>query len=101
MLHPYIQSRLPQIVKTLKDNGVESAYIFGSGVTLRFNENSDVDILFSFRKGLDPVDRGEKWWRMFYSLKEILKKEIDLLTADYLTNPYLIESINRSKEKIL
>ncbi|WP_366788765.1 nucleotidyltransferase domain-containing protein, partial [uncultured Flavobacterium sp.] len=43
-----VKHNLPKIKKLFRKYRVERAYLFGSAATGRFNENSDIDFLFSF-----------------------------------------------------
>jgi len=97
MLHPILQDKLPQVIAMLKQHKVKRAYAFGSVTTTSFNENSDVDLLISFEETLDPADKGELWFELYYKLKEFFHREIDLLTESSLTNPYFINSLNKTK----
>ncbi|PGH38288.1 MAG: nucleotidyltransferase [Candidatus Nephrothrix sp. EaCA] len=97
MIHPLIQPYLPDIVNLLKAHQITQAAIFGSGVTDRFNEASDVDFLVTIKEGLDPVEAGEHLWDLTYELEALLHRKIDLLTERSLKNPYFIEEVNKTK----
>lgn len=98
MLHPFLQEKLPEITKMFKEYHVKSAYAFGSVVTDKFNEQSDVDLLVDFDQNIEPVERGEAWWSLYYGLKELLHRQVDLVTVPSLTNPYFIEELNETKQ---
>jgi predicted nucleotidyltransferase len=100
MIHPFLQEKLPVINDLLHRYQVKRAYAFGSVCTPAFNENSDIDLLISFREGLEPADEGEKWWDLYYSLKKYLNREVDLVTEKSLRNPYFISEVNATKEAI-
>jgi len=97
MFHPVLQDRLPQIISLLKEHKVKRAYVFGSVTTPSFSEDSDVDLLISFDESLDPADKGELWFDLYYKLKEFFHRDVDLLTESSLTNPYFIKSLNKTK----
>ena len=100
MIHSDLQSKLPEISTLFKKNGVRKAYAFGSVCTDRFNGESDVDFLISFQKGLDPLEEGEYWWKLYYALQDLLKRDVDLVTEDSLSNPYFIKVMNQTKTTI-
>lgn len=85
MIHPNIQIYLPQVIELLEKHKVKSALMFGSVLSEKFNEESDVDFLVNLQEGLDPVDAGGHLWK------------IDLLTERSLKNPYFINEINQTK----
>lgn len=100
MIHPSLQKYLPKIKQLLKKHKIQSAYLFGSAVTDKFNEQSDVDFLVNFKDGLEPLERGNLWWDLYDSLKDNLKREVDLVSENALKNPYFIKELNETKVKI-
>ena len=100
MLHASFQKQLPLIVELFKQHKIKNAYAFGSVVTDRFNEKSDVDFIINFMDGLDPLERGELKWNLRFALEDTLHRNIDLLSENTLSNPYLIQSINSNKQLI-
>lgn len=89
-----------EIIKNLcETHNVDKLYLFGSATTTKFNEESDIDFLVKFK----PFDL--KLYLVNYidfksKLKELLRREIDLLEEQTLKNPYLISSIEENKELI-
>jgi predicted nucleotidyltransferase len=100
MLHHSFQPYLPQVITILKNHKIKNAYVFGSVVTDKFNEKSDVDFLLNIELGLDPVEAGGHLWDIYYELKDLLNREVDILTERTLKNPYFIKEINRTKYPI-
>ena len=60
----------------LKDEGCKAVYLFGSMVTGKINNNSDIDIGI---KGLPP----EKFFKVYSKLYMNLDNEIHLVDFDY------------------
>jgi predicted nucleotidyltransferase len=100
MLHPILQAQLPFVVKLFKNNKVKSAYAFGSVVSDKFNEESDIDLLINFEDNVAELERGEIYWSLYDTLKNVFNREVDLLIENSLKNPYLIEDINEKKQLI-
>ena len=100
MIHPFLQSHLPLVIELFKKHKITSAYAFGSVVTDKFNDESDVDFIINFDEGLDPLERGELWWDLYESLVDNIHREVDLITEKSLKNPYFIEEVNETKVKI-
>lgn len=97
MLNPTILQFLPQIKQLLQKHKIKTAFVFGSVLTAEFNGQSDVDFLVNLQDGLDPVDAGEHLWNLEYELKDLLHRNIDILTERSLKNPYFISEINSTK----
>jgi predicted nucleotidyltransferase len=96
-----VQKYLPEIKKLLLHYGVQRAYAFGSAVKNTMHADSDVDFIISFPKDMDYETYGNNYFSLLHSLRALLKKEVDLVAEETLSNPYLIESINQNKVQIL
>lgn len=100
MLHQSFQPYLSQIIPLLQKHKIRSAYVFGSVLTDRFNEESDVDFLVNIEEGQDPVEAGGHLWDLYDDLRKLLNREVDLLTERSLKNPYFIQEVNQTKFSI-
>ncbi len=78
---------------------VESLFAFGSVCTDRFNEKSDIDFLVSF-KSMEYGDYADKYFQLAEKFEHLLHRSVDLVTDKSLSNPYFIESINKTKTLI-
>ena len=96
-----VQQHLPQIKQLMQQYGVQSAYAFGSSVKNTMRPDSDVDFIISFPKDMDYETYGNNYFALLYGLRDLLKKEVDLVAEETLSNPYLIQSINQNKVRIL
>jgi uncharacterized protein len=96
-----VEKNLPKIKSLFSKYGVTSAYLFGSATTDKFSKESDIDILFSFKEDLDYESYSNNYFSLLTELEIILKKPVDLVAEKTLKNPYLIESINESKIRLL
>lgn len=65
-------------IPVLKEAGVSRSSIFGSYVRGEEREDSDVDILVEFPKGLNLFDVAE----LKYKLEDALGKKVDLVDYD-------------------
>ena len=88
---------LKNICKILK---IKRLYVFGSVVSDKFTEKSDIDFLISFSDGLTVDEYTNNYFSLHYKLRELFNREIDIVTERTLSNPYFIESINKTKELI-
>ena len=88
---------LKSICRTLK---IKRLYAFGSVVSGKFTEQSDIDFLISFADNLTIDEYTNNYFSLHYRLRELFNREIDIVTERTLSNPYFIESINDTKELI-
>ncbi len=84
--------RIKNIIKKLKNEGVNKVSVFGSFSRNAENPDSDIDIIVEFKttKTLLDIIRIER------ELEELSGLKIDLLTEDSIS-PYLIDSIKREE----
>lgn len=76
---------------------IKRLYAFGSVVSEKFDDNSDIDFLISFSDNLTVDEYTKNYFILQYKLRELFKREIDIVTERTLSNPYFIESINESR----
>lgn len=80
-------------------HSVEKLYLFGSATGNTFSKKSDIDFLVKF-KYIDLEKYFDNYITLKEKLKNIFKREVDLVEEQTLKNPILISSINKSKELI-
>ncbi len=97
MLHQSFQPHLPQVIALLEKHKIKQAYVFGSVVTDKFNDESDVDFLVKFDDGLDPLENGTLWWDLYYAIKDTYNREVHIITERSLKNPYRKKEIDSTK----
>ncbi len=95
-----ISSNIKMLKEVFRNHRIEKAYIFGSALTDDFNEKSDLDFLIKFKPGINPLEKGELWWNLHDKLRELLNREIDIVTENSLKNPYFIKELNETKALI-
>jgi len=84
---------IEQIKQYLATQPIIRAYLFGSYARDEAHSDSDVDILVE----LDPqVPVGLEFVQMYLDLKELIGKEVDLLTPDSVS-PFVLPRINQEK----
>jgi len=90
---------LPQIVMLCQKYNVSKLYVFGSVLTNRFNEQSDIDLIVDFdKKKID--DYFNNYFDFKYSLEDVFGRKVDLLEEKPIQNKYLKQSIDDSKQLI-
>lgn len=78
---------------------VASLFVFGSALTERFKNDSDVDLLVDF-KDVDLYDYADNYFNLKSSLEKLFERDVDLLELKALRNPYLKSSIDSTKQLI-
>ena len=99
MIDPFVANKLGEFQTIFSKHGVKKAYLFGSAVTDRFNDESDLDFLIDSMTEEDEPDaavRGEVLWDLYFALEDLFKRKVDMVSRDSLTNKYFIEELNRT-----
>ncbi len=94
-----VEDNIESIKQLCKNHHVKSFFAFGSVYTEQFNETSDVDLLISFDP-LDYADYADNYFLLADKLEAVFKRHVDLVTEKSLSNPYFIDSVNKTKKLI-
>ena len=95
-MNKLISDKLDTIKAICALHNVNSLYVFGSVCTDKFNDKSDIDLLISF-KNMDFGDYADTYFELAEEFENIFNRPVDLVTEKSLSNPYFIESVNKSK----
>ena len=82
-----------------QQNKVRSLYVFGSVLTDKFNDNSDIDLIVDIDAN-DQFEYADNYFNLKFALQDIFKRPIDLLENKAIKNPIIKENIDRSKQLI-
>lgn len=79
---------------------VSKLYAFGSILTPRFNDNSDVDILVNFNSEIDHNNYADNFIELYNALKTLFGRDVDLVDETSVRNPYFKEELEETKHLI-
>jgi predicted nucleotidyltransferase len=94
-----LQNHTEQLNQLCKNFKVKNLYAFGSVLTSRLNEKSDIDLLVTF-DNVSLDNYADNYYDLKFSLEKLLNREIDLLEEKAIKNPYLKKSIDEHKKLI-
>lgn len=95
-----IREKYTDFVELCRAHKVDKIYAFGSSITNQFDpKSSDIDVVVKVDID-DPADRGEALLSLWDKLEAFFNRKVDLLTEDSIRNPYLKNSIDRTKKLI-
>lgn len=96
-----IDINLQRIISLCKIYKVKSLSVFGSILTDRFNDDSDVDFLVDFEPiDQDKIDYVENYFGLRDALESLFNRKVDLIEEKGLRNKYFIANVNRTKQLI-
>lgn len=92
-----IENNIHKIIDLCKVHQVDAIYLFGSAATEHFNKNSDYDFLVQFNKSIELLNYADNYFTLLDKLKNLLKRDVDLVSERSLKNTILIKEINNTK----
>lgn len=99
-MNALITKNLKEIIAICKRYKVQSLYIFGSANTNAFDTNSDLDFLIKFDKNITFEEYTDNYFELHYKFRELLNREIDLVTENSISNPYFKQEIEQNKQLV-
>ena len=94
-----IYDNIDKIRNICQQHHIISLSVFGSVLTDKFNDKSDIDLLVSF-KPLEFGEYADNYFQTAESFEKIFNRRVDLVTDKSLSNPYFINSLNTTKQQI-
>jgi predicted nucleotidyltransferase len=94
-----IEQYTTDIHKLCEKYKVKKLYVFGSILTNRFMQESDVDLIVDFQP-LDIREYADNYFDLKFALEETLHRSIDLLEEKSIRNPYFREAIENQRQLI-
>jgi len=92
----YLERYIGEIRILCKKSKVRNLYVFGSVLTDKFSDKSDIDLIVDIDSD-DPIDYADNYFNLKFALEELLSRRIDLLENKAIKNPLLRENIDNSK----
>jgi predicted nucleotidyltransferase len=91
-----LNTHIERINDLCNAHSVKSLFAFGSVVSNKLNTESDIDLIVDIDSN-DPIDYADNYFALKFQLEDIFKRDIDLLEAKSLNNPYLKKQIDNTK----
>ncbi|MCK4981490.1 MAG: nucleotidyltransferase domain-containing protein [Victivallaceae bacterium] len=95
-MNKIITENLSKIKTLCAAHNIKELFLFGSACTDKFTKSSDIDLLVSFK----PMDYGEyadNYFETINDFEKIFRHPVDLIADTCLSNPYFIESVNKTR----
>jgi len=78
---------------------VRHLYAFGSVLTEKFTNSSDIDMIVDF-DSIKLETYADNYYDLKFSLEDLFKRKIDLLEEQAIYNPYFKNNIEKQKQLI-
>ena len=84
----YIDDYKNALAQLCFENKVKSLYAFGSVLTSRFADDSDIDMVVDI-DSTNPLEYADCYFNLKFALQDLLNSPIDLLEEKAIRNNYL------------
>ena len=91
-----IERNIDILITLCKQHKVKELYIFGSILTSKFNDSSDIDFLVQF-ENVDLLEYADNYFDFKEKLEKLFGREIDLLENQAIHNPIFRKILDREK----
>ena len=95
----YIDYYKKDLTQLCVKNKVKSLYAFGSVLTNRFDNDSDIDMVVDIDSA-NPLEYADCYFNLKFALQDLLNRPVDLLENKAIRNNYLRQEIDNSKQLI-
>jgi uncharacterized protein len=88
------------VIKDLcEKHKVRRLYAFGSVLTDKFTEASDIDLMVVF-KPIDLHHYADNYFSLKFALEDTLHRSVDLLEEKAIKNPYFRKAVEQQRQLI-
>ncbi len=96
-MNKVVEERLPDLIGICQHNGIRRLELFGSGARNDFDPaTSDLDFLAIFEDSSRP-GISQSYLNARHEFEQLFGRKVDLLTLDSLTNPFLVDAVERDR----
>lgn len=98
-----IEINLQHIYALCKKYKVKKLYLFGSILTDKFNDDSDVDFSVEFDKeeiNKNKIDWADLFFDFLHEMENLLGRKVDIVFDNYITNKIFRKELDNTKRLI-
>jgi len=94
-----IDSNKDRLIELCINHKVKELYLFGSALTERFQDSSDIDMLIQFYP-VDLMDYFDNYMDLKEKLEQLFNRPVDLVENQAIRNPIFRRIVDREKQLI-
>ncbi len=96
-----IEIHIDKIIEICKRFHVRRLWVFGSILTPRFSDKSDVDMCVDFDwDNIPMLESANNFFGFQYALEDLLGRKVDLTDDSAVKNKYFREELNEKRQII-
>lgn len=94
-----LEKHIKEIEQLCDRHSVRKLYAFGSALTDKFDQDSDVDLIVDFEP-IDISQYADNYYNLKFSLEDIFHRPVDLLEEKAIKNPYFRQVVNNQRQLV-
>lgn len=91
-----VEQQTAALNKLCETHQVKELYLFGSVLTNKFNESSDIDMLIKFN-AIDIAEYFDNYMDLKESFEKLFNRNVDLVESQAINNPIFRKVVDREK----
>lgn len=98
-----IELNLNKIFQLCRKYRVRKLFVFGSILTDRFNDDSDIDFSVDFNKELineENLDWADLFFDFIHDLEDLLGRKVDMVFDNQISNTFFRKELDSTKKLI-
>ena len=94
-----IEMNLEKIIALCKKYKVAKLWVFGSILTPRFNDNSDVDFLVDFdEKQIELLDYADNFFNFIHEIEGVVGRKVDMVVNKSIKNSFFRAEVDETRK---
>ncbi len=94
-----IDSNKDKLFELCENHKVKELYLFGSVLTDKFKESSDIDMLIQFYQ-VDLMEYFDNYMDLKEKLEQLFERPVDLVENQAIRNPIFRRVVDREKQLV-
>lgn len=93
-----IEMNIDKIIALCKKYKVAKLWVFGSILTPRFNDDSDVDFLVDFdEKRIELLDYADNFFNFIHEIEAVVGRKVDMVVNKSIKNRFFRAEIDETR----
>lgn len=94
----FIEMNLDRIIALCKKYNVAKLWVFGSILTSRFNDQSDVDFLVDFDENkIDLFDYADNFFNFIHEIETVVGRKVDMIVNKSIKNRFFRAEVDETR----
>lgn len=96
-----IEMNIDKIIALCKKYKVAKLWVFGSILTPRFNDRSDVDFLVDFdEEHIELLDYADNFFDFIHAIEEVIGRKVDMIVNKSIRNRFFRQEVDQTRKLI-